>query len=206
MELYRVTDNVFCQYGRVLQIETDALIAAAEKIPMPAEGSAYEAGVSALEALPAKEALQNEVFGEQEIQIGYCFGRNDTLNALEWHKSSEVNIAVTDMILFLGNLCEMRDGMYHSDRVKAFLVKKGEAIELYATTLHFCPCHTAPNGFGCIVVLPRGTNLPLEHTPKDNYLFRKNKWIVAHIENTALIGRGVAPGIEGKNYKVGVDI
>ena len=31
-------------------------------------------------------------------------GYNDTLNALEWHKCSEINIATTDLILLVGDL------------------------------------------------------------------------------------------------------
>ena len=34
--------------------------------------------------------------------IGYCNGKNRKLNALEYHRSSEVNVAVTDMILLTG--------------------------------------------------------------------------------------------------------
>ncbi len=35
------------------------------------------------------------------IQIGYCNGRNTTYNGFEYHKGSEINIAVTDFMLVL---------------------------------------------------------------------------------------------------------
>ncbi|MBQ1263664.1 MAG: DUF4867 family protein, partial [Oscillospiraceae bacterium] len=70
------------------------------------------------------------------------------------------------------------------------------------TSLHFCPCEVNENGFGCVVALSKGTNTDLEITPSDKKLFRKNKWIIAHEENTALINRGVVAGISGKNYKI----
>jgi hypothetical protein len=58
------------------------------------------------------------------------------------------------------------------------------------------------SGFGCVVALPTGTNTPLEGAVADKLLFRKNKWIVAHNENSALIQRGVAAGICGKNFEI----
>ena len=36
------------------------------------------------------------------IQIGYCNGNNNKLNGLEYHRDSEINIAVTDMVLMIG--------------------------------------------------------------------------------------------------------
>lgn len=206
MKLYQVTEETFAPYGKVLDLDTEEMIAKAAEIPMPEVGSVYEAGVKALENLPVKEILERDIFGEMDVQVGYCYGHNDCLGALEWHKSSEINVAVTDMILFLGTISEMEDGVYPAEKIKAFLVKKGTALEVYATTLHFCPCETEPAGFGCIVVLPKGTNLPLPKPAKDPLLFRRNKWLIAHPDNTALAEKGAVAGIKGKNYKVGIDL
>lgn len=206
MKLYNVTDEMFAEYGKVLSLDCGEIISEAQKIKMPEEGSCYEASVEAFEKLDIHKTLQNEFFGEIPVQTGYCYGHSDTLNALEWHKNSEINIAVTDMILFLGKVYEMEGERYNSENVKAFLVKKGQAIEVYATTMHFCPCETGKDGFGCVVVLPKGTNTNLEFEPKDKLLFRKNKWIIAHEDNTALINRGVVPGIYGKNLNVSEDL
>lgn len=206
MKLYNVTDNDFSKYGRVLDLDSSDIIKAAGKIEMPSEGSVYKASVEEFERLEIKKVLQNEIYGEMPIQVGYCYGHSDSLNALEWHKNSEINIAVTDMILFLGCITELEGNRYNSDNVKAFLVKKGQSVEVYATTMHFCPCETSEEGFGCIVVLPVGTNTDLEFEPADKLLFRKNKWIIAHEHNDALKARGVVPGIYGKNLKVGEDV
>lgn len=75
-------------------------------------------------------------------------------------------------------------------------------VEVYATSLHFCPCQVSDEGFGCVVALPKGTNVPLEEAAEDPLLFRKNKWIIAHAENEGLIQRGVIPGIIGPDYKI----
>ena len=207
MKLYNVTDEEFAQYGKVLDLDCGEIIKEAEKIKMPDVGSVYEASVPAFENLEIKKIFQNEIFGEIPVQTGYCYGHSNTLNALEWHKNSEINVAVTDMILFLGKVYDIEEGnRYNSDKVKAFFVKKGQAIEVYATTMHFCPCETANGGFGCVVVLPQGTNTKLDYVPEDKLLFCKNKWIIAHEHNTGLINRGVVPGIYGKNLNVNEDL
>jgi hypothetical protein len=53
-----------------------------------------------------------------------------------------------------------------------------------------------------VVALPEGTNTDLTIAVNDPLLFRKNKWIIAHVENDALIARGVVAGITGENYKI----
>ena len=126
----------------------------------------------------------------------------ESLNALEWHKNSEINVAIDDIVLLLGQLDEIVDGGYHSDKVKAFYLEKGEAAEVYATSLHFTPCTVKKTGMGAVVGLPLGTNTDLEIEVKDKKIFRKNKWIICHENNEALIGRGVVPGITGINYEI----
>ena len=78
-------------------------------------------------------------------------------------------------------------------------------VEVYATSLHFCPCEVNEAGFGCVVALPKGTNTDLETPSGDKLIFRKNKWIIAHEENETLKARGVASGISGINYEININ-
>ena len=116
--------------------------------------------------------------------------------------SSEINIAVTPLVLILGHIWDMENGKTDSSKFTAFYLPAGTAAEVYSTTLHFCPCEAGKDGFGCVVGLPLGTNTSLETEVSDPLLFRKNKWIVAHNDNKALIERGVLPGISGENFKI----
>lgn len=202
MKFYSVTDPEFKAFGRVLDIDVSELIATAEKIPMPEEGSIYNPSREEFEALPVMDTITRACFGELPTQLGYCYGHSNMLNALEWHTCSEVNVAVTDMVLLLGDVRDVEDGRYDSAKIKAFKVKKGEAIEVYATTLHFCPIEVEKTGFGCVVGLLKGTNIPLEEPTLDKLLFRKNKFLIAHEDNKALVDKGVFPGIYGENYKI----
>ena len=203
LPLIDVSSAEFSDYGRILTMDCAEILAAAGKIPMPKSGSVYLPAVEAFEALPIAKEIADGVFGTLDTQVGYCYGYNDRLNATEWHASSEVNIAVTDLVLILGRRQEIdRDGMLHSARMIAFFLPAGTAVEVYATTLHFCPCQAEDGGFGCVVGLPRGTNLPLESPAADPLLFRRNKWLLAHEENAELIAQGAVSGITGENLCV----
>lgn len=152
--------------------------------------------------MPIAEEIRKKCFGELPVQLGYCYGRNRFLNGWEWHTSSEINIAVTDLVLILAKRSELKDSKIDSATAKAFLLKAGECVEIYATSLHFCPCEVERSGFGCVVGLPAGTNVPLEEPAENPLLFRKNKWIIAHVDNRGLIDRGVVPGITGINLEI----
>ena len=203
IEFLDIYSDEFSKYGRLIEnINPEELISLAERIEYPPLGSSYLPSVEALEATEAKRKIEEEIFGTLDAQIGYCFGYSRELSATEWHSSSELNIAVTPLVLILGKRSDIKNGRLDSSTMKAFYVPKGAVIEVYATSLHFCPCQTSDAGFGCIVGLPRGTNTPLDKPSSDKLLFRKNKWIIAHEENENLISRGVIPGIYGKNYKI----
>ena len=203
LPLFSVDSPEFAEYGRVLSgFDATAFVKAAEAIPMPEAGSAYQASVKEFEALPAAREICDGCFGTLDTQIGYCYGHSNYLNALEWHYSSEVNVAVTPLVLMLAKRSDIKNGRIDSSCVKVFFVPAGTVIEVFATTLHFCPCEVSKGGFGCVVALPSGTNTPLDIPVKDPLLFRENKWIFAHEGNTALLQRGVIAGVYGENYKI----
>ena len=125
-------------------------------------GVVYEPSVKELEDLPIFEQLKSQGFGEIPIQIGYCNGHNNKLNAVEYHRTSEINIGATDMIVLLGLQQDIKeDYTYDTSLIEAFLIPKGVGVEFFATTLHYAPCSANEGGFRGVVVLPKGTNLPL---------------------------------------------
>lgn len=200
---YDIFSEEFSEYGRVIDdIGVSEIMAEAKAIPYPESGSAYLPSVKSFEATDAAKKVKEAIFGALDTQMGYCYGHNDRLNATEWHFSSELNIALTPLVLILGKRSDIKEGRIDSTKMKAFYVPKGAVIEVYATTLHFCPCQVSDSGFGCVVGLPLGTNTPLDAPVEDKLLFRKNKWLLAHEDNEVLIGRGAAAGICGENYTV----
>ena len=126
------------------------------------------------------------------------------LNALEYHRSSEINVAATDAILMLGCQQDITDDFtYDTAKVEAFLVPAGTAMEVYATTLHYAPCGVDGAGFKVVVVLPKGTNLELEEKHEggeDAHLTAKNKWLLGHPEGG--LPEGSPMGLVGKNLNI----
>ena len=149
------------------------------------------------------DVMSKVVYGDMPVQIGYCNGHNQKLNAVEYHRSSEINVAATDMILLLGKQQDIKeDYTYDTAEIEAFLVPAGMAVEVYATTLHYAPCGVNNSGFRCAVVLPKGTNYDVKrqkNTGEDRLLAATNKWLIAHKE--AHID-GAFEGLIGENPEV----
>ncbi len=201
MEIKKVTDASFRKYGRIVEgIDFSGLVEALAKTPLPAD-VVYEPSVASLEALPVFGELQKKAYGELPIQIGYCNGNNYYLNAVEYHRSSEINVAGTDAVLLVGWQPDVEDdGTYDTAKIEAFFLPKGTAVELYATTLHYAPCNGDENGFQVAIVLPKDTNLPLEESHaggEDARLTARNKWLIGHPEGG--LPEGSPLGLKGAN-------
>ena len=201
MKIQNVADASFRKYGKVLEgYDFSALIREMKHTPVP-EDVIYVPSVEELEALEVEKTLTNKAFGGLPIQIGYCNGHNKKLNAVEYHRNSEINVAVTDLVLLLGCQQDIEDDLtYDTSKIEAFLVPAGTGIEVYATKLHYAPCHVNDSGFQCVVVLPRGTNTDLtfetEKTGEDSLMTAKNKWLIAHEEAGI---EGAFNGLKGEN-------
>ena len=205
MEIRKVTDPSFLKYGRVVEgIDfTDLVNAINEKTPLP-EGVAYEPSIADLEATTAAKALQKRTYGELPIEVGYCNGHNYKLNAVEYHRSSEINVAATDAVLIVGMQQDITDDFtYDTAKMEAFLVTAGTAVELYATTLHYAPCSANDGGFKVGIVLPAGTNYPLKEPHdgwEDSLITAQNKWLIGHAEGG--LDAGAHIGLVGKNLDI----
>lgn len=204
MKIQNVADESFRKYGKVIKnVDCTQLIEEMGKTPAPDGEVIYVPSVPELEALPVYAELRDCVYGGMPIQVGYCNGDNNKLNALEYHRDSEINVACTDLILLIGSEQDMDPETYEYDtaKVEAFLVPAGTVIEVYGTTLHYAPCN-AGGKFRCVVVLPKGTNEALKVVPEkdeeDALLFAVNKWLIAHPES-GLEKDGAFMGLKGEN-------
>jgi hypothetical protein len=206
MIINKVADSKFKKYGRVLEnYNCSEIIEKMNSTSIPSD-VIYEPSVKELEQLEIYKDLTEREFGGLPTQIGYCNGDNYMLNAIEYHRSSEINIAVTDLILLVGCQQDIQgDFSYDTSKMEAFLVPAGTIIEVYATTIHYAPCNADKNGFRCVVVLPKDTNLPLEKEVKkcgeDSLLFAKNKWLIGH-KDTDLGEQGAFIGLIGENISL----
>ena len=205
MTARKVADPAFKAYGRVITgYDFSGLLKAMEHTPLP-EDVIYIPSLPEMEALSDAKELERGIYGQMPIQIGCCNGHNKKLNAVEYHRDSEVDIAVDDLILILGKQQDIEeDHTYDTSRMEAFLVPAGTAVEVYATTLHYAPCHVKDEGFRCVIVLPKGTNLDMEPVdvkdPEDRLLFARNKWLIGHAEGG--LPEGAFIGLKGENLSV----
>lgn len=211
MKVLKVTDPEFRKYGRVIKnVDLKPLVDAMANTPCP-DDVVYVAGDAALEAVSTSKDLQRVYYGELPIQVGYCNGHNQKLNAVEYHRCSELNIAHTDAILIVGMQQDIEDDFtYDTSKMEAFFLPAGCGVEIYGTTLHYAPCGVDGAGFKVTIVLPAGTNGDLKesHAAKnpaacvdeDSLLAANNKWLIAHKDGGQAEGSFL--GLKGENLTV----
>ena len=204
IEIKQVTDPAFRRYGKVIEgYDLTELLKAMENTPVP-DDVVYVGSVPELEATDAAKAFGFRFFGEMPIQLGYCNGHNSKLNALEYHRNSEINVCVTDQILIVGALQDVKDDFtYDTSLCEAFLVKAGTVVRMYETTLHYAPCGVNGAGFRNVVILPKGTNEPCEPDKnavgEDRLRTHVNKWLIGHPEANI---EGAFNGLIGENISI----
>lgn len=212
MKVLSCFDDAFREYGRVVtNVDFSKLVDEMKNTPVP-DGVVYEPSIEKLEALDVAKEISAVTYGEMPVQIGYCNGHNCMLNALEYHRDSEINVAATDAILMLGLMKDVeKDFTYDTSKVAAFLVPAGTAVEVFATTLHYAPCGVDGKGFQVSIILPKGTNYPLSSkhakvnadgsAPSEDALITAvNKWLIGHAEGG--LDAGSFLGLKGKNLNV----
>ena len=204
MEIKKITNQAFSKYGRVLDMDVSDLLERLAKKEVPTDVF-YTPSDAELEGCAEFGEFSNSVFGGMPIQIGYCNGHNKVLNAVEYHRDSEVNIPTGNTIFMLGSQQDIEaDFSYDTSKIEAFEAPAGSVVEFYATTLHFAPCAKEEGGFQVAVVLPKGTNT---ETPElagkfaeDKLLQARNKWLIAHADWE---GKGDAfVGLKGANVTI----
>lgn len=205
MEIKKITDAAFKKYGRVLPLQVPDLMKKLGNTPLP-DDVVYVASSKELETCKEYQSIQNSIYGGMPIQIGYCNGNNDTLNAVEYHRDSEINIAQTGAILILGSEQDIEDDFtYDTAKMEAFELPAGAVVEVYGTTLHYAPCNLVPEGFRVVIILPEGTNTDMpelnQELPEDRLMTAKNKWLIAH-EESGLGADGAFVGLKGTNLKI----
>lgn len=205
MRIYSVNDELFKEYGCVLDgYDYSEMFENLANVDLPKDGIVYKASIETLENCAVAKEMEIRGFGGYPVQLGYVVGNNRVMNCLEYHKSSEYNIAMDDIILILGKEQDIIEGKYDSSLCKAFFVPAGVGVELYGTTLHYAPFNVGDKGYRIICVLPKGTNArKINFNSKNNedkMCFGINKWLLAH-PDAPEVTDGAYVGITGKNVK-----
>ena len=211
MKIFSVYDPEFRPYGKVLDgYDTKELQEAMMAIPLPETGTAYEASIRSLEDCGIFPLLRDRAYGGMPLQLGMCWGHNTKLNCLEYHRDSEINIGTGDFVLLLAREDDIEDGKLDTAKVKAFRAPAGAVVEVYATALHYAPCHfSAAEGFRVAVALPKGTNTEMPvielKNEEDRRLWARNKWLLAHGDSSEA-SKGAYIGLTGDNIDIKEEI
>ena len=208
MKIYSVNDPEFKPYGRVvtgLETAKAEILAALASTPLPA-ATDYVPEDERLQELPAAVEVSEHLFGGMPCQLGWCNGHNTYLNCLEYHRDSEFNLGTEDFVLLLAKQDEIENSKLDTAKVKAFRAPAGTLVEVYATTLHYAPCHVdADKGFRVLVALPKGTNTAKPDMQNnggdDPLLWACNKWLLAH-PNSSEAKAGAYIGLTGENIHI----
>ena len=208
MKIYSVFDPEFKPYGQVVtgMDDTVAELLSVLKDDPQGPGVDYVPEYAPLQELPACVEISEHCYGGMPVQLGWCNGHNTKLNCLEYHRDSEFNLGTEDFILLLGLQGDIVDGVLDTATIKAFKAPAGTLIEVFATALHYAPCHCDPEkGFRVMVALPMGTNTEKPNisvkSPEDKLLWARNKWLLAHPESGEA-KQGAHIGLSGENIDI----
>ncbi len=205
MKIHSVFDPEFKPYGQIvtgLEDTVQEIMTVLRTTPLP-DGVGYVPTDPALQQLPAAEVIGTHCFGGMPVQLGWCNGHNTKLNCLEYHRDSEFNLGTEDFILILARQEEICDGLLDTACAKAFRVPAGVLVEVYATSMHYAPCHCdGQHGFRVLVALPWLTNTERPEmevkTAEDAYLTARNKWLYPHPDSDEAKA-GAKVGLTGEN-------
>ena len=205
MQIKSINSKEFKKYGYAVEgYDWGSLVETLEKVSeKPADSVIYVPGDPALEALPVAGEIRDRLYGGMAVEIGYCNGHNRSLNCLEYHRGSEINVAADDVILLLAPLDKVENHKLDTCEVEAFLLPAGKAVLLYETALHYAPCTAdGKDGFRVAIILPKGTNLDKpaikEQNCEDKLLWAANKWLLAH-PDSGEAKAGAWVGLTGEN-------
>lgn len=203
-----VDDPAFASYGTVHpHIRVPGMRQYAYERRMP-EHEVYEPCCRDLMEMDEAVFFTQFAYGETACQVGLYTGFVNRLNALEYHKCSEVLVEFEPVVLIVGHIWEIEEDRVDASRLELFYVPADTCVELYATTLHFAPCMATPAGVRQVVCQTAGTNTDLEHPElltgegENRLLYQKNKWLLIHPDAAADFTPGAVQGITGENISV----
>lgn len=192
-----VLDKEFKSFGKVLKgFDFEKFVNNFSQnftITIPEKGNEYIGSVPEIEETEVFSWLKDSVYGGLEIQLGTCAGHNQVTTAIEFHQGSEVVIALTDCILELGQVSDIIDNTYNANLMSTFKLEKGQAVELFGTTLHYSPIKTTKDGYVTLVALLKGTNESTSNS-KNPLILAKNKFMLVHSSRIDKIENGAIPG------------
>ena len=216
MKIQSVFDQEFLKYGRIVkEYDFDELIGVVKK-EFPAVRKGDDVGIEYQASYPPYEEtsifgiLNNHYWGGLPCQFGILNGHNFVMNSREYHRCTEILVAVDDMVLMLGDLRDIKiiNGKFSYDTglTELILLPKNTAIEMYQTALHYGPCSAHRNeGYRSVCILPRFVNFPAPtikiSSEEDKALRARGTWVITH-PDAPEAKDGAYVGLTGDNLNI----
>ncbi len=200
----KISNPDFRKYGVVWEgFDIDELKEFAEEnISVDPRENFYAPSNPELESLPLMKSISDEVYAGMPVEAGECTGQTRNFTAVEYHQGSEVNIALTDVVMVLAHraVLEEKGSINPRKDAELFFVPAGTVFEMYSDTLHYSPIKVHDSGFAVIVILPQGSNQPLPDGFKaeNRRIVKKNKFQLVHACRKDKIAAGAVIGVTGE--------
>jgi hypothetical protein len=213
LEIHTVDEALFSRYARLVSSPVFAGIADyIDRTTTVPERNTYVADIPEAHSKEIDEAL-SAFYGGMVPQIGYCNGPNFSINGSEYHKGPELTIAITDCLMWWMLPEDLIDFDHvDSSRANLFYIPKGCAFLLKPEILHLAPCKVDRAGYKTVIILPMGTNSPIEPAlkarlkasgdPEAKIIHMTNKYMITHKDWQPLVSQGVHIGLLGENRSV----
>ena len=211
--IHTVDDKLFTRYARLVSSPVFRKIADhIDRTTIIPDRNTYVADIPELHTKEIDDALC-AFYGGLVPQIGWCNGKNYSMNGSEYHKGPELTIAITDCLMWWMLPEDLVDFNHAaSSRAEVFYIPKGCAFLLKPEILHLAPCKVDSAGYKTVIILPMGTNRPLDPDlkakirangdPESKLLHMSNKYMITHKDWEPLVSQGVHVGLLGDNRKV----
>lgn len=213
LTIHTVDEEIFSRYARLVSSPAfEGIASYIDRTTVVPERNTYVADIPELHTRENDDALC-AFYGGLVPQIGYCNGPNFSMNGSEYHKGPELTIAITDCLMWW-MLPEDLVDFDHVDSSKAevFYIPRGCAFLLKPEILHLAPCKVDQSGYKTVIILPMGTNMPIDPQlkaaikangdPESKILHMSNKYMITHKDWEPLVSQGVHIGLLGENRRV----
>lgn len=191
-----VDDPKFQPYGRARwDFDTTAFVDALKAAFQGQMGTqaVYEPAVSSLQDQPLVSEIQKSIYGDQPVQVGWTYGKNDTLDLMEYNGVTVTLVTAYPVVLFVGGKDKLDTTAWTFDTAQAtaIYVPENTVVELGPNTLHSLPIRVLNStGELTAVIAPQGLGVEAASpgSGMDQALVAKDRWVFA------------MPGVPGGYY------
>jgi hypothetical protein len=122
----------------------------------------YEPVVDALSEHPLIQEIQDTIYGGEAVQVGWTFGNNGSLDALQYNGVKVTLVTAEDAVIFVGSKDKFDEaaGSYNTKDTKAYYVPTNAVVELKPESLYSMPVRVIKStGQLTAIIVPAGVGL-----------------------------------------------